>query len=291
MRSRMRVLLLASDLVDAVFLDTLDWRMRISTLRALRVALCILSAFGGGAAFIMVASLADSLRGSAFHQGRLSVLLLAMLVELYAALVPALGLMAGGERDWLTHGPHASLCRTLDISQSSVVVAWVLPRATRRCLFSYAVCLSAATMLCARDMATPAWLAVLLLLPVLSSSVPVILAFRIACVGGRDFLLTWRRLVLSLVVPAVLGIASGLVVLLLRVDGAGIFPADIMPVFLSPHFELLFCLSCMLATGYALRSLMHYFKLLDGAGFGVTPSLSRFCGQVPDGVISFVFPI
>ena len=99
MRSRMRVLLLASDLVDAVFLDTLDWRMRISTLRALRVALCILSAFGGGAAFIMVASLADSLRGSAFHQGRLSVLLLAMLVELYAALVPALGLMAGGERD------------------------------------------------------------------------------------------------------------------------------------------------------------------------------------------------
>lgn len=69
MRSRMRVLLLASDLVDAVFLDTLDWRMRISTLRALRVALCILSAFGGGAAFIMVASLADSLRGSAFHQG------------------------------------------------------------------------------------------------------------------------------------------------------------------------------------------------------------------------------
>ena len=83
----MRVLLLASDLVDAVFLDTLGWRMRISTLRALRVVLCILSAFGGGAAFIMVASLAGSLRGSAFHQGRLPVLLLAVLVELYAALV------------------------------------------------------------------------------------------------------------------------------------------------------------------------------------------------------------
>jgi len=274
-RRALDMLALSSDMVDALLLDELGWKMRVSTLRVLRAALCILSVLGGGIAFIAVALFIGPHYGSALeYGGRPPILMLAVLVELYAALVPILGLTTGSERDWLTRGSHVPLCRTLDISQSSMVIARMLPRTIRGFMTSLAICSAAAALLTAWGVATPARLGSLLLLPALSSSLPVALAFKIACDGDSRTRITGGYALASIAIPACLGVTTAAVVLAFA-SGAVAIPARVGTFLLSAQFELAFFLVCLLGTGAALVGLIRYCSLLDGAGFRIVPAASR----------------
>lgn len=285
------MLSISSDLVDVLLLDALGWKMRVSTLRILRVLFCILSVLAGGTAFITLALVIGSRYESAIEYGsRPPILMLAVLIELYATLVPILSLATGSERDWLTHGSYASLCRALDISQSSMVIAHMLPRTVRGLMTSFAICSSAAALLVAWGAETPVRLGLLFLLPVISSMLPVTLALKIACDGRDRTRLTWGYALPAIAIPVLLGVATAAIVLAL-VRGALAAPTTVGTMLLSTRFELLSFLACLSCTGVALGGLVHYFRLLDGAGFRIMPVASRPGGLMQRNAASFLYPM